>query len=204
MARDVHSAARRLAWEIEHPPVYHRGVSETALHTMAEVVGELEFAEPSRFVKGQEGYAEVLRTVRFLSALVPSFVRDDDISAYIAGIINNPHLSPTMVEDILHGMDEAKGGRIRAGTLRQAGRMLRDGLSQRDVADILGVYRTVIAQLSVFLGVTEAREEYLREAAGEHVEIGGTPEEFAELHDVKLGTARRILQDVRVQLEGVA
>lgn len=196
------AAARQLAYQIKFnpPPTYFRGISERAHKRIRRLARKLSYADAEKFASPPTGDPSYRRALRFLAALAPE--DEDNLARYVLGILGTTNLSYAQTRGILAGEGEVgeRGGETPAVLLRDARVLLKDGMSQRAVAEELGIARQQVTDLSTFLGTVQARRDVLMDQALDHIEQGGTITGFAEKADISRDYARKIIRETEAAL----
>lgn len=189
----IFAGLRRLLYRVDHPSPAQYGVSSTALQRMTMAVEALtDFQHPAQD-------ASCRRVVRFLSTLVPSDVPEHRVADVVTQVCDHPGLPLDVVRTILAG----EGREVSASVLRDIADRLRAGQpydhgTPGNITESTGVSDTVVRQVSLWLGVVDAKAERLADAAAEFVEErDGTIAEFASEHGIGTTYAGKLLRDAR-------
>lgn len=198
------AGARELFYTVtkDPKPVYHRGISDAAHSRIRRLIRKLSYADADKFASPPVGDASYRRSLRFLASLVSEEVPDEDMAMEVAGMLGGGKVDVHTVREILAGEGEVgeRGGETPAALLRRARLLLRDGVSQREIAKRLGIARQQVTDLSTFLGATEARREVLMDKAIDHVGEGGTVTAFAEDNGISRNYAGKVIRETRKAL----
>lgn len=183
-------------------PDRHEGIcSDRRWARIAEMVGELEVAEPSDFAPNGDGPASARRHLRYLACLIPEDVPDDQLAWRVHEVVGNTRLPIELVRSVLEG---GSRGELPATTLRTIAGRLRRGDSYRKIAAEVGVDKDTALSVSQWLGHVDARRQWLARRAREAVRQGLTVRQFAERLGIGRWTAQQRLAEARQELDGEA
>ena len=196
----VEAAWRKLAYLLDHPSPAAQGVSTEALRRMTLSVEALsEIEQPALNPSAR-------RVLRYLACLVPATVPDARLADIVTQVADHPQLPLEAVREILRGEGEGEGREVSATLLRAVADALRNGHTLNDAVTTVGVSLDVVKNVSVFLGVVDARAEALQDAATEFADSEdgsryGAVREFARQHGIGETYAGRLIRDARRALE---
>jgi len=166
----------------------------------AEVQKELpllEYVQPADFDQDVISNHQRLRSrIRYLAALWPE-ASLNDLTHRIHGLINNRNFDTDDLRLILQGRRLTDPSRVTNEVpltiVQGIGRCLRDGMSLRSTAREMRVSYDTVEAIEKFLGIRQAREDRIVDAAVEAARDGLSIRVFAKQVGVSRSKAHRLL-----------
>lgn len=157
----------------------------------------LEYVQPAQFdVQDYPNHHRLRTRIRYLAALWPD-ADIKDMSHRIHGLMNNSHFDVDDVRLILQGRrinDPSKTtSEVPLSIIQGIGRCLLKGMSLRSTAREMRVSYDTVEAIEKYLGIRQAREDRIMDAAVDAARDSVSTRKFAAQHGVSKSRAHRLL-----------
>lgn len=172
-------------------------IGDEAGENIAEFLDAARYADPLSFSGNAKSTLDtglqLRKQARMLLALLPA---DSELglAARLRAALGNEGLSTS---DCLQIVRPRRSEEPAAASLQEAASLLRSGLAVPAVCKLTGLKRTVVYELSAWMGVGQARKEALVHQATEAARYGDTAAQFAVRAGIEVRAAASLLAEGR-------